>query len=409
MKTIVIGGGAAGLISAYYSALNGDDVTIIEQNEKVGKKIYITGKGRCNVTNDCEPEEFLKNVVTNSKFLYGSIFSFPPEKLIQLLESSGLILKTERGRRVFPLSDKSSDVIKSLEKLCLSQNVKINLCEKVIKIADNNGKIEKVFTDKSIYKCNKVIICTGGVSYPSTGSKGDGYFFAKELGHTIISPKPALCPIEISNSFCKELQGVSLKNVKLTLKNKEKVIFSELGEMIFTHFGVSGPIVLSCSSFINKYNANDLTLSIDLKPALTFEQLDDRVQRDFLKYKNRDLQNSLNELLPKSLIKVIIELSGIPFYKKNDVITKDERKKLVTVLKNIDLKIKRLRPIEEAIITSGGINVKEINPKTMESKLVKGLYFAGEVLDVDALTGGYNLQIAFSTGFMAGNARSYND
>lgn len=406
MKTIVIGGGPAGLISAYYSAMNGDKVILIEQNEKIGKKMFITGKGRCNITNDCDPEEFLKNIITNSKFMYGSIYNFPPEKIMELLTSYGLNIKTERGRRVFPLSDKSSDVIKTLEQMCKDAKVDIHLNEKVLKITDNNCKIDKVYTMVSEYICDKVILCTGGISYPSTGSTGDGYIFAKKFGHNVITPKPALCPIEIKEQFCKDLQGLSLKNVTLTLKHKNKIVYSELGEMIFTHFGISGPIVLSCSSYINKYDLKDLSLTLDLKPGLTEEQLDLRIQRDFLKFKHKDLQNSLVELLPKSLIKVIIELSNIPYYKKTDVITKQERKSLLDSIKSINLTITSLRPIKEAIITSGGVDVKEINPKTMESKLVKGLYFAGEIIDVDALTGGYNLQIAYSTGYTAGNARS---
>ncbi len=404
MNTVIVGGGAAGLISAYYSALNGDSVTIIEKNEKLGKKIYITGKGRCNLTNDCEPEEFLKNVVTNPKFLYGAIYAFPPQKLIEVFENAGLVLKTERGRRVFPLSDKSSDVIKTLENLCKNLGVDIHLNERAENIETQDNIVKYIITEKNKYKCDKVIICTGGKSYPSTGSTGDGYKFAKILGHNIVAPKSALCPIEIKGDFCKNLQGVSLKNVTLTVKRNNKIIYSELGEMIFTHFGISGPIVLSASSYINKYPINDIELSLDLKPALTDEQLDNRILRDFIKYKNRDLQNSLNDLLPKSLIKGIIELSKIPPYKKNDVITKEERKRLIDSLKRINLEIKSLRPIEEAIITSGGVDCKQINPKTMESKLVKGLYFAGEVIDVDALTGGYNLQIAFSTAYIAANA-----
>lgn len=408
MKTIVIGAGASGLISAYYSAIMGDDVTVIEKNEKVGKKIYITGKGRCNVTNDCEPEEFLKNVVTNPKFMYSAIYSFTPQDTINLFENYGLNLKTERGRRVFPMSDKSSDIIKTLENLCKNAGVIFHLNENVIQLVGND-KVEKVVTNKGDYLADKIIVCTGGKSYPSTGSTGDGYGFAKKLGHQIITPKPALCPIEIKGDFCKNLQGISLKNVTLTLTVKGKTIYKELGEMIFTHFGISGPIVLSASSYLNKYPINEVELFLDLKPALDNDTLDNRILRDFLKYKNRDLQNSLNDLLPKSLIKSIIELSKIPPYKKNDIITKEERKMLVDSFKRIKLEVKGLRPIEEAIITSGGINCKEINPKTMESKLVKGLYFAGEVIDVDALTGGYNLQIAFATAYLAANAGREND
>lgn len=401
MKTIIIGGGASGMLCAYYCALAGDNVTILEKNEKLGKKLFITGKGRCNLTNDCSREEFLKNVITNSKFMYSAINSFDSEKTISLFESFGLKLKTERGRRVFPLSDKSSDVIKTLSAMLESQGVTINLNETVVKIdyfGENNFKI---ITNLDEYECQKVVVCTGGISYSSTGSTGDGYKFAINFGHKIIPPKQALCPIELEEVWCKELMGLSLKNVTLTLYNKEKVVYSELGEMLFTHYGISGPIVLSASSYLNKFDKKDLRLVLDLKPALSMQQLDDRILRDFLKYKNKEIQNSLDDLLPKSLIKTIIDLSSIDPKKKNQIITKQERLSLVNSLKNINLTIKKLRPFEEAIITSGGVDCKEINPKTMESKLCKGLFFAGEVIDVDAKTGGYNLQIAFSTAYVA--------
>ncbi len=402
MKTIVIGGGASGLACAIESAKCGNDVTIIEKNEKIGKKLYITGKGRCNITNDCAETEFLENVVANPKFLKSSIYAFNSEKTIELFESNGLQLKTERGRRVFPFSDKSSDVIKTLGEICKRNGVKIHLQETVLDLIVENNVVKGVKTDKGEYFCDKVVICTGGKSYSSTGSTGDGYVFAKKTGHTVVQLKPALCPIYLKEEWVKQVQGLSLKNVTLTAFAKQKIVFSQMGELLFTHFGISGPLVLSASSFINKYAIKDVYLVLDLKPALSYEQLSDRILRDFLKYKNKDLQNALIDLLPKSLIRPIIALSGISPIKKTDVITKEERRKLVETLKNIKFTLSKFASIEESIITSGGVSVKDINPKTMESKIISNLYFAGEVIDTDALTGGYNLQIAFSTGFVAG-------
>lgn len=409
MKTLVVGGGASGMACAYFSAKNGDDVVLIEKNEKLGKKLFITGKGRCNVTNDCNEKEFLENVVTNPKFLFGAIYAFNSQKTIELLEKNGLSLKTERGRRVFPLSDKSSDVIKTLTNLCIESGVQVHLNETVTDILEKEGKIKSIVTDKGKYSCDKVVICTGGKSYSSTGSTGDGYKFARKLGHTVSELKPALCPLYLKEEWIKTVQGLSLKNVGFSVVACGKNIFHQQGELLFTHFGISGPLALSASSYINKYNKNDISLYLDLKPALSEEQLSDRILRDFIKYKNKDLQNSLNDLLPKSLIKPIIFLSSISPNKKNNVITKEERKRLVNALKNIKFTIQKQASVEESIITSGGVSVKEINPKTMESKLIKGLYFAGEVIDVDALTGGYNLQIAFATGFVAGKGRKDND
>ncbi len=402
MKTIIIGGGASGLACAIESAKCGNDVTIIEKNEKIGKKLYITGKGRCNITNDCAETEFLENVVTNPKFLKSSIYAFNSKKTIELFESNGLQLKTERGRRVFPFSDKSSDVIKTLGEICKKNGVKIHLQEKVLDLIVENNVVKGVKTDKGEYFCNKVVICTGGKSYSSTGSTGDGYVFAKKTGHTVVQLKPALCPIYLKEEWVKQVQGLSLKNVTLTAFAKQKIVFSQMGELLFTHFGISGPLVLSASSFINKHAIKDVYLVLDLKPALSYEQLSDRILRDFFKYKNKDLQNALIDLLPKSLIRPIIVLSGISPIKKTDVITKEERKKLVETLKNIKFTLSKFASIEESIITSGGVSVKDINPKTMESKIISNLFFAGEVIDTDALTGGYNLQIAFSTGFVAG-------
>ncbi|HBJ97599.1 MAG TPA: aminoacetone oxidase family FAD-binding enzyme [Clostridiales bacterium] len=401
MKTIVIGGGASGLACAIESAKCGNDVTIIEKNEKIGKKLYITGKGRCNITNDCSETEFLENVVTNPKFLKSSIYAFNSVKTIELFESNGLQLKTERGRRVFPFSDKSSDVIKTLGEICKRNGVKIHLQENVLDLMVENNVVKGVITDKCEYFCDKVVICTGGKSYSSTGSTGDGYKFAKKTGHTLVQLKPALCPMYLNEKWVKQVQGLSLKNVTLTAFANQKIVFSQMGELLFTHFGISGPLVLSASSFINKYALKDVYLILDLKPALSYEQLSDRILRDFLKYKNKDLQNALIDLLPKSLIKPIISLSGISPIKKTDVVTKEERKKLVETLKNIKFTLSKFASVEESIITSGGVSVNDINPKTMESKKISNLFFAGEVIDTDALTGGYNLQIAFSTGFVA--------
>lgn len=405
MKNVaVIGAGAAGLMAAYASAINGNRVTVFEKNEKCGKKIYITGKGRCNVTHECAPDEFLQNVVTNSKFLTGAIYSFSPGKTMQFFEDGGLALKTERGDRVFPVSDKASDVTKCLEKYCLNAGVRFNFGEKVLKISILNSTMFDIITQISNYSFDNIIISTGGLSYPSTGSDGDGYKFAEQAGHKIIEPKPSLCGLNLKGSYFKKLQGLTLKNVKLNLFINGKRKNEFFGEMLFTHFGISGPIVLSVSSLINRCDLNTVKLSIDFKPALSEEQLDVRLLRDFDKYKNRDISNCLKELLPNALIPVVLDRCAIPHNKKINAVTRNERQSLLTTVKNFDMIIMSLRGFDEAIVTAGGVDVKEINPKTMESKLVKGLYFCGEVLDLDALTGGFNLQIAFSTGFVAGNS-----
>ena len=403
MKTVVIGGGPAGLISAYFNALSGNETILIEKNEKLGKKLYISGKGRCNVTNDCTEEEFLENVVSNQKFLMGAIYRFSPEKFMEFLEKK-VPLKTERGNRVYPFSDKASDITKCLENYLKEVGVKIKLNEKVISVEQKDGAICSVTTEFEKIECEKVIVCTGGVSYPATGSTGDGFNFAKSLGHTIVEPKPALCGINLKGDFYKALQGISLKNVRLTVYRGQKEIYSDFGEMLFTHFGISGPIVLSASSYINRCNLSDITLKLDLKPALTFEQLDARVLRDFDKYKNKQLKNSLDDLLLKGLIPIVISASGNKGEIKNNEFKAESRKKLVETIKGFEMKPSSLRDVNEAIVTAGGVSVKEINPKTMESKLVKGLYFAGEVIDVDALTGGFNITVAASTGYVAGNS-----
>ena len=403
MTTIVIGGGPAGLISAYFRAVRGEDVYLIEKNEKPGKKLYITGKGRCNVTNDCDVDEFLSNVVTNAKFLNGAIRRFPPEKFMEFL-SGKTKLKTERGNRVFPLSDKASDVTKCLCAYAEEAGAEIKLNEKVLSINAADGKIVSVVTDKATYPCDNVIVCTGGMSYPSTGSTGDGYAFAKSFGHTIISPVAALSGVNLKGDFYKNLQGLSLKNVAISVVNGKKKIYSDFGEMLFTHFGVSGPTIISASSFINRLNLRDVYISLDLKPALTEEQLDSRVLRDFEKYKNKAIKNSLDDLLPKAMIPVIIKAAGINGDIKNNELKAENRRKIVAAIKDFRMYPHSLRDLNEAIVTSGGVSVKEIDPKTMESKLVKGLFFAGEVIDADALTGGFNITIAACTAYSAGNA-----
>lgn len=403
MTTIVIGGGPAGLISAYFRAVRGEDVYLIEKNEKTGKKLYITGKGRCNVTNDCDVDEFLSNVVTNAKFLNGAIRRFPPEKFMEFL-SGKTKLKTERGNRVFPLSDKASDVTKCLCAYAEEAGAKIKLNEKVLSINAADGKIVSVVTDKATYPCDNVIVCTGGLSYPSTGSTGDGYAFAKSFGHTIISPVAALSGVNLKGDFYKNLQGLSLKNVAISVINGKKKVYSDFGEMLFTHFGASGPTIISASSFINRLNLRDVYISLDLKPALTEEQLDARVLRDFEKYKNKAIKNSFDDLLPKAMIPVIIKAAGINGDIKNNELKAESRRKIVAAIKDFRMYPHSLRDLNEAIVTSGGVSVKEIDPKTMESKLVKGLFFAGEVIDADALTGGFNITIAACTAYSAGNA-----
>lgn len=404
MRTvIVVGAGPAGLVSAYFRAISGDDVTLIEKNEKAGKKLYITGKGRCNVTNDCDRETFLENVVTNARFMRGAISKFPPSAIIDFLEKK-VKLKTERGNRVFPLSDKASDITKALVSYCTDAGVKFRYGETVKRIISDNGKIKKTVTDKWEYVCDDVIVCTGGMSYSSTGSTGDGYEFAKSQGHKITEIKPALCGFNLKGDFFKKLQGISLKNVTFTAKLNGKKLYSDFGEALFTHFGISGPIVISASSYLNRVNLSDVVFSIDLKPALSEEQLDARLLRDFEKYKGKTLANSLVDLLLHSFIPVILEKAGVDGNIKTSDLKKSDRFKIVKTVKNFEFYPASLRSIEEAIVTSGGVDVKDVDPSTMESKLVKGLYFAGEVLDVDALTGGFNITVAMATGYVAGNA-----
>ena len=404
MKIAVIGGGAAGLIAAHTAAENGAEVTLFEKNEKCGKKIYITGKGRCNVTNDCEPQEYLTHVVNGAKFLTGAIYAFPPRSLMEYLESGGLRLKTERGNRVFPVSDNASDVTKCLENYCRHAGVTIRFGTKVLGLDILNSTMRGIITLNGLELFDKVIVCTGGKSYPSTGSDGDGYKFAAEAGHTVIQPVPSLCGINLKGDYFKEMQGLSLKNVSLKVYCGKKLVKELFGEMQFTHFGASGPLILSATALINRMNAADVKMLIDFKPALSSEQLEQRILRDFGADKNKDISNCLKSLLPSSAIMPILSRSGIAADKKVNSVTRTERASLLTNLKNFDILFLSLRGFEEAVVTSGGVSLKEVNPKTMESRLVKGLYFCGEVLDADAFTGGYNLQIAFSTGFCAGRA-----
>lgn len=405
-KVIVIGGGAAGMMAAVSAAAQGASVVLLEKNEKLGKKIYITGKGRCNVTNDSDVENLLRHTVTNHKFLYTAFYTFDSRMMMEFLNNEGLLLKTERGARVFPVSDKSSDVVKALSRAMDKRGVEVCLNTKVRKLLIKNGKVCGVkITNGGREKelqADKVVVATGGLSYPATGSTGDGYRFAEMASHNIVKTVPSLVPVNIKEQYVKELQGLSLRNVKLSLMRKGKVIYEEIGEMLFTHFGISGPLVLTASTYIAGSDISDIMFCIDLKPALSFDKLDERILRDFSEYKNSFFKNSLGKLLPSKLIPVIINLSGIQPEKKINEVTKHERKNLVSLLKNMELMPTGLRGFEEAVITRGGVNVKEINPSTMESKIIKDLYFAGEVLDVDATTGGYNLQIAWSTGYLAG-------
>ena len=410
-KIIIIGGGAAGMMAAVAAAQNGCHVDLFEKNEKLGKKIYITGKGRCNVTNASDMETMLNQVVTNRKFLYSAFYRFTNEDMMKLLEQCGCPLKVERGNRVFPVSDKSSDVISALQGELKRLHVSIHLRKEVQQLlTSSDSESENVcsgiqLADGKKYYADAVIVATGGISYPSTGSTGDGYRFAKAVGHRITEQRPALVPLTVQEAWVKELQGLSLRNVEVTIFSGKKKLYQEFGEMLFTHFGVSGPAVLSASSIVGKkLEKQPLTMQIDLKPALSEEQLDARILRDFNAAKNKQFKNALGGLYPAKLIPVIIRLTEISPDKPVNEILRPERQKIISITKKLSLTLTGVRDYNEAIITQGGINIKEINPTTMESKLVSGLYFVGEVLDLDALTGGYNLQIAWSTGYAAGNS-----
>lgn len=405
-KILIIGAGAAGLMAAGTISGRGKDVTILERNDKPARKVAITGKGRCNVTNNCgELSELIANVPTNGRFLYSAFSNFMPQDTIELIEDMGVPLKCERGNRVFPCSDKAMDIVNALVHYGTDDGAEIihgRAGELIIK----DGVLKGVRTfDGEEIAADKVIIATGGKSYPLTGSTGDGYELARQAGHTIIEPKPSLVPLNAHEGFCTDLMGLSLRNVTMKVidtKKKNKIIYDDFGEMLFTHFGISGPMVLSASSRIRDMEPGRYIVSIDLKPALTEEQLDARILRDFSGNTNKDFINSLGALLPRKLIPVVVKLSGIKANEKVNQITKEQRHKLVALLKNFKVTVKSFRPIDEAIVTSGGVKISEIDPKTMQSKLLPGLYFAGEVIDVDAYTGGFNLQIAFSTGRLAG-------
>lgn len=402
-KTIVIGGGAAGMMAAYAAAMCGNEVSLYEKNEKLGKKVYITGKGRCNVTNACETQDLFINIVTNPKFMYSPIYTFDNNMVQSFMEEWGCPLKVERGNRVFPQSDKSYDVINALIRAMRENKVDINLDSHVSDILTENGHVTGVRVNGCDIECDNVILATGGYSYPSTGSTGEGHTMASKLGHHITKCMPALVPFTAAEEWVKELQGLSLRNCGVTIYDGDHKIYEDFGELLFTHFGVSGPTVLSASSYaVDIIRKRPLRLVIDLKPALDEKQLDARILRDFEANINRKFMNSLDKLFPKSLIPVIIERSGIDSQCRVNEITRDKRQGLVKLIKNFDLTLTGLRGFNEAIITHGGVDVKEIDSSTMESKLIKGLYFAGEMIDVDAVTGGFNLQVAWSTGYLAG-------
>ncbi|HMM68905.1 MAG TPA: NAD(P)/FAD-dependent oxidoreductase [Gudongella oleilytica] len=397
----VIGGGPAGIMAAGAAAGRGHDVTLIEKNKQLGKKLFITGKGRCNITNASPISEFFDNIISNREFLYSSLYTFDNEAIIRLLESYGLNTKVERGNRVFPESDKSSDVIKAFQKYLDHMGAEVLLNSRVSHVYMEDNIFMVVLTTGEKMQFDRLVIATGGASYPATGSEGDGYKMARAFGHTVTELKPSLVPIELEEPWLKDLMGLSLKNVTLRAYSDKKLIHEEFGEMIFTHFGISGPIVLTMSNHINRLK-NKPVLTLDLKPALDDETLDNRLLRDFQEYKNKQLKNALNDLLPQKLIPLIIQVSGIYPEKTVHQITREERSKLLEAIKAFPLQFKGFRPLDEAIVTSGGIKVQEVNPSTMESRIVPGLYFAGEIIDIDALTGGYNLQIAYSTGYLAG-------
>lgn len=411
-NVIVIGGGPAGMMVAITAAEYGNNVTIIEKNSDFGKKLLITGKGRCNVTSSLYMSEFIKNTPGNGQFLYSAFQNYTNTDIIDFLKNQGLEVKEERGNRIFPVTDKSIDVLNCFKSKINELKIKKLFNTRVQKILVQNGEVLGVRTEKEIIQTDKIILATGGKSYPLTGSTGDGYLIAKNIGHKVTEIRPSLVPLVIyEKNECKEMQGLSLRNVgiKIIDESKNKLIYEDFGEMIFTHFGISGPTILSGSAHLVRYKEIDnlmkeqkIKLQIDLKPALTEEQLDERILRDFKEFKNKQFKHALDKLLPQKMIPIVIEKTKINEEKRVNEITKEERRNLVKVLKKFELTIKDFRPVEEAIITSGGINIKEINPKTMESKLVKGLYFAGEIIDVDSYTGGFNLQIAYSTGYTAG-------
>ena len=413
MKVIIIGGGPAGMLAAISAAKENNEVVLLEKNNSLGRKLLITGKGRCNITSSIDIDEFIKNIPGNGRFLYSAFQNYTNQDIIELIEKNGIKVKEERGNRIFPVTDKAEDVLNCLIKeMKKYKQIEIKTGKKVETVLTENGEVTgvKLETGEKILG-SKVILATGGKSYPGTGSDGDGYKMAKALGHSIEPIRGSLVPLTGNQKLCQSMQGLSLRNVKIQIKDieKNKKIYDDFGELLFTHFGVSGPTILSSSAHLLRYKdvdrlfkENKIKLYIDLKPALSNEELDLRIRRDFEEIKNKEFKNSLDKLLPKKMIQVVLDLSGIDINKKVNSITKEERQKVVELLKNFEINIDGFRPVEEAIVTAGGISIKEINPKTMESKLISGLYFAGEIIDVDAYTGGFNLQIAYSTGFTAG-------
>ena len=402
-EVVVIGGGAAGMLCSAVAAERGLDVILLEPNRILGRKLRITGKGRCNVTNNCDIKEFLLNIPGDGRFLYSALNRLSPRDTMELFEGLGLRLKTERGNRVFPVSDNANDVAGTLQRYMNRAGVRV-VHSSAKHILTEDSAVTGVETSDGVIECRAAVICTGGLSYPLTGSTGAGYAMARELGHTVTPTRPSLVPLESDNDYCAEMQGFSLKNVTLSAYEDGKLIYKELGEMLFTHFGVSGPLVLSASSHMRRFGEARYELRIDLKPGLDEKKLDARLLRDFEKYANRDFANSLGDLAGKAMIPVLVRLSGIPAETKVNSITREQRHELLKLLKSFPVSITGPRPIDEAIVTSGGVSTKEINPRTMQSKLVGGLYFAGEVMDLDAYTGGFNLQIAWSTAYVAANS-----
>lgn len=408
-SVIVVGGGAAGMMAAVTAARSGANVVLFEKNERLGRKLRITGKGRCNLTNDCDKNEFLSNVASNSKFLFAAISRFSTADTKEFFEECGVPLKTERGKRVFPQSDKAQDIVSALENACVEAGVRI-LNKKVEGILIENGSACGVVAEGESYRSRSVIVCTGGASYPKTGSSGDGYRFAKRAGHTIVPIRPSLVPLVAQGKLCAHLQGLSLKNIGFKVKDSStgKTVYEDFGEMMFTHFGLTGPVVLSASAHLSDIESGKYVAVIDMKPALDRKTLDTRILSDFSECINKDFINSLDALLPQKMIDVMVGLSGIDPRKKVNSVTKEERERLVELIKGMEIPLVAFRPIDEAIITKGGVSVGEVSPKTMESKIVSGLYFAGEVLDLDAYTGGFNLQIAFSTATLAGENAAWS-
>lgn len=400
-KVLVIGGGPAGMMAAYAAAEAGHKVTLYEQNSKLGKKLYITGKGRCNITNACQVEDLIDNMVHNDKFMYSSFYTFTNDQAVSFFNELGCPTKVERGNRVFPVSDKSSDVIQAMSRACRKAGVVIKLNTKVEKLAHNGDAIMGIYVDKEEIRADAVIVATGGISYEMTGATGDGYKFARQTGHGLVGREPGLVPLNVKEQWVKDLQGLSLRNVTFSLRKDDKEVYNQFGEMMMTHFGVTGPIVLTAGSFVSQ-QVMPLQGLIDLKPGLSEGKLDERLQKDFQKYNRKDFVNSLDDLLPKALIPVIVDLSSIDPHKKVDQITREERLKIVRLFKGLPMTLVSKRGYNEAIITQGGVDVADVDPGTMASRKLKGLYFAGEVMDLDAVTGGFNLQIAYSTGYLAG-------